>query len=480
MFADMTQPCHVRNDSHPDVNLDPLESYATSAHVKAYATYPVDTRSKINESNNAEVLFENLARFTNQNFYTYDTIFDNVTGVMPRNGEAPMPHPQFSDLKLGKDGITYLGDFNGKPVPLVQQTYASSKLGSLWRNYVVPPSFSDNLSEVLLPIAVEADAKLINFFFPTMELTINVSELNDIEKGSDSSYKEYLVDGKMKHQTGDDKEWARNGLEIQYSGPVELWCDREGKALHIGDTKFKSGSIDEILHVYTGEAPRQTNAEKIKKYQVENGDNLYFVIKAGGRRFVSKPYKFAAESQISIDPSKLDGEPGKEYTFTGKVVNPPDKPSYDWYIDGKKIQSGPKTIFSTKFPAANRYEVSVQCLDETGKVLCDDSVTANIIKDEVQKEYREPIYFQDTTGNDTYYWRVTFYDAKGQYGHEWSEGMGSSSELCNFVAGHYSAKIEYTRPAYTKDPAKWKKATLEFNIPQDIKSKGLILVVPQY
>ena len=386
MFADMTQPCHVRNDSHPTGDLDPLESYATHDHVTAYAGYPVDPRSGIDGAGNTEALFESLAHFTNEHFYTYDTIYDNATGIGPRNMEQPMPHPQFNELKpgiaIGNRVKTYSGNFNGKPVPLVQLSYCTN----IFRltpelQYIVPTAFSDNLSQVLLPIAVEADAKLINFLFPTMELTINVSELKDVEKGSDISYKEYLVDGKMEQQIKDDPEWAWNGLQIEYSGPVELWCNRKGKALHIGDTKFKSGSIDEILHVYTGDAPRQTNAEKIKEYQVENEDNLYFVIKAGGRTFVSKPYKFAAEPQISIDPSKLDGHSGTEYNFTGKVVNPPIKPRYDWYVDGKKVQSGPKTSFITKFPAANRYEVSVQCLDETGKVLCDDSLTANIIKD---------------------------------------------------------------------------------------------------
>ncbi|MCX6006288.1 MAG: hypothetical protein NTZ34_03390, partial [Chloroflexi bacterium] len=368
MFADMTQPCHVRNDSHPTGDIDPLESYATSAHVIAYANRPVDPRSGINEAGNAEAMFESLARFTNAHFYSDNTIYDNATGIMPSNGEEPMPHPQFSELTPDKYGTTYSGNFNGRLVPLAELSYCSNKTvikTGASPLYMVPPAFSDNLSQVLLPIAVEANAKLINLFFPTMKLTMDVSELDDVEKGSDSSYKEYAVHADMEHQIKDDPDWAWSGLSIEYAGPAELWCERKGKALHIGDTKFKNGTLFELLHVYTGDAPRQLNDDKVKRIQVEGEDKLYFVIKAGGRRFVSEPYKFKAETSITIQPSVLNGDPDKEYTFTCKVVNPPAKPWYEWYVDGKNVQSGIKTAYKTKFPADNRYSVSVKCQDET-------------------------------------------------------------------------------------------------------------------
>jgi hypothetical protein len=385
MIADMTQPCHVRNDSHPTGDLDPLESTVTYANVLRYKDSPVDPRigSQIDVAIDAQTMYEAMALYTNRYFYTDGTIYDNSTGVFPRNGEKPYPHPQFGDLTLDKLNPvkTYSGEFNGKPAPMVQQTYASYKLGGLWTNYIMPPSFTDRQSEVLLPVAIKADARLINLFFPTFELTMDVEENEDIEEQAGSSYKEFLIESELKHLDENDVEWRNQGFKIRYCGPAELWVERKGKQLHLADTEFKDGLIKEPLIVYTGDLPRQASDENVKKYQVQNEDGVYLVIKAGGRTITCDKFKFAAEPQISIEPSSLEGEPGTEYAFTGKTVNPPVKPRYDWFVDGKKVLSGPKTVFNTKFPVDNRYEISVQCLDETGKVVCEDTVTANITKD---------------------------------------------------------------------------------------------------
>jgi len=381
MIADLTQPCHVRNDSHPTGDLDPLESTVTKDTVVKYAKSPVDPRigSEIDTAGDVETMYEKLALYTNEHFYTYDTIYDDASGVDPRNGEKPNRHPQFSDLVLGKlDPIkTYYGEFNGKLVPMIQESFVSIKKAlASETEFIMPPSFTDNQSEVLLPIAIKADLKLINLFFPTMELKMNVEENEDIEQESSGSYKEFWVNGEMKHLYDKDVEWKNKGWKIMYSGPAEVWCERRGKALHIGDTEFEKGWIKEIpLIVYTGEAPEQTDDEKIKKYQVENEDALYLVIKAGGRTFTSNKHKIVAKPQIRIDPSKLDAEVGT-YTFTASVDPSYKNPTFIWDINGSPKQNGPKNTFSADFKSAGTYKVGVTLADG-GKELC--TATATVI-----------------------------------------------------------------------------------------------------
>jgi len=329
MFADMTQPCHVRNDSHPTGDIDPLESSATHAHVTAYAGYPVDPRSKINEADNAETMFDNLAVFTNEHFYTYDTVCDDADGVKPRNWETPMPHPQFGELTPGKDGISYTGVFNGKDVPLVIRLFLrGNEENANSYYYFVPPFYSDNLSQVLLPIAVAADGKLIDFFFPTMKLSIEGKQ--DTEMSSDIT-KYFIIDGKMLHQVNADPEWLRNNLQIKYSGPAELWCERKGNVMHIQDIPFKDGLMLGGPIVYVGEDPDDITDEDIKRSKVENEDNIYLVIKAGGRRFVSDKYPINATTSKPIQkPTVVTPTPTPAPTGTG------------WYMDGAPfIQKNP-------------------------------------------------------------------------------------------------------------------------------------------
>ncbi|MFH1428561.1 MAG: hypothetical protein ABIH39_02345, partial [Candidatus Margulisiibacteriota bacterium] len=171
MMADVTQPAHVRNDSHPTGDLDPLESVITKENVKMVKNSPVDPviDGQINTAATAADMYEKIALFTNSNFYTDDTIYNKASGVNPRNGEKPYPQPQFNDFILDKLSSvkTYVKYFNGKPVPMIQETYLSYKLGSLWQSYQVPSSFAPAQAEVLIPIAIKANSKLINLFFPT-------------------------------------------------------------------------------------------------------------------------------------------------------------------------------------------------------------------------------------------------------------------------------------------------------------------------
>ncbi|MCX6005831.1 MAG: hypothetical protein NTZ34_01050 [Chloroflexi bacterium] len=113
-FADVTQPAHVRNDSHPLVDPDPLEEVIKDFHVIKYANSPVDPRigDKIDAAQDAYTIYQEVALYTNKYFYSNDTIYDGPSQVNPANGEKPYSQPQFSDLRPDDNKITYSSQFN--------------------------------------------------------------------------------------------------------------------------------------------------------------------------------------------------------------------------------------------------------------------------------------------------------------------------------------------------------------------------------
>ena len=100
MIADITQPSHVRNDSHPSIDTDPLESTVNKDTVRLVRDAPVlpSIGSAIDSAANLEQMYEEIAIFTNSSFYTDDTVSDTASGVKQSNHENPYPHPQFSEL----------------------------------------------------------------------------------------------------------------------------------------------------------------------------------------------------------------------------------------------------------------------------------------------------------------------------------------------------------------------------------------------
>jgi len=331
MMADITQPSHVRNDSHPAIDTDPLESNVnkdTVRMVKDSSVEPLFGKA-IDSASNLEVMYEDVARLTNSSFYTDDTIYDKASGVNPRNWENPYPYPQFSDLILekGSGPKTYYQPWNGIKVRMIQQTYTSWKLGTLWQDYIVPPSFATEQAIVLIPVAIKANTKVINSFFPTLELNVDLKQSIN-PSINDTNYKEFSVGTQLKHSGNTDIEWNNASLKIQYSGPGELWVESAGTARKLGNISFKQGSLEKPVGVFVGD---KSYARK-DLYQVKDKDQVYVVVSAGGRIFKSNKSTISAQTDITISPAEITLAPGGRQTFTVQLKGAGSSLS-TWTID---------------------------------------------------------------------------------------------------------------------------------------------------
>ncbi len=392
MISDMTQPAHVRNDSHPV--WESIEQSISAAHVTSYAASAVDSR--VSYTGSLRDTFVNLATFTNANFYSQDTIYDSTSGIKPNNGEKPNPSPQFSTLKAMTDKSTgrnaYAGTFNGKDVPLVRQTYMSYKTG-LYSAYEVPADYADGISEVLIPIAVKANVKIIHNFFPTLKLSILVEEDEDFDPGE--TYRQFELNSQLAHYVEDDPEWKEAGLQIYYSGPAELFRIRNGKEEKMANVTFKGGYLDQVQDPFSDEMVQgplllflskdedepRVELDVKATYNVEYEDSVFLRVKAGGRIMESNQFTFQKDpAEIKLVPDKYQAQPDNKVKITAEVKNSPKKPVFLWdFGDGTDEAETTKPEAEHIYEEEGDYDISVTLLDgKTDKELAEAEGTAEI------------------------------------------------------------------------------------------------------
>lgn len=321
LLADMVQPAHVRNDSHP--RDEPVEDNVHAADVLALAGAPVDAKmvpdlksAGGSRLHRPEQLFFVLASFTNRSFYSSDTVYDGPSGVNPRNQEIPYPRPQFKDLaqrkvKVKTDGTDLAGateegtELDAWVAPFLGDTIPLATKGLYW--HYVPPSFAKQQARVLIPIAIHAAADLMHQFFPTLELE---GRFDDPELLVDDPERKPLarhrveVEGTMVHRVDQDPAWEDEGLTISYTGAADLVFERNGRLRRTVPLAFQQGRlarfedhqgemVDSPLRLYLrqGKGPALPKAEA--HTAVEDGDAVYVRVKAGSRTFAGPKLHYA-------------------------------------------------------------------------------------------------------------------------------------------------------------------------------------------
>jgi hypothetical protein len=72
--------------------------------------------------------------------------------------------------------------------------------------------------------------------------------------------------------------------------------------------------------------------------------------------------------RLAIEPSRVNGKPGEEYTFTAAAPGVPPGARYEWSVDGKKIEATSASV-KLKFPKEANYVVGLRMLDSSGTEL---------------------------------------------------------------------------------------------------------------
>lgn len=366
LMGDMTQPAHVRNDSHP--NDEPLEDTIDANDVLYFAAgtrgvraftggTSVDARMTehfVSAGGSSlylpEKLFLTLADFTNKNFYSCDTIYDKAAEIFPENGEAPIPSPQFADLIPGEmilngETIQFLGaPYLNDLIPMIQERVSGYIFKS--KSYFVPSDkdFTLKMGSVLIPVAIAACSDLMHQFYPTLELTSQFGEpeLNiDESKGKPIVNYEIETEAVMNHKTDEDQAWQEAGLSISYTGAGELVFMNKGKTRKIIPLSFENGQLSGMRNankewlqespvLYLQQDPDIRPPKEEAYSSVEDGDDIFIRINAGSRTWtgVKLSYRFPVET-LEADYTEHglreeEGHPGfgvREFAAFAEAVN---------------------------------------------------------------------------------------------------------------------------------------------------------------
>ncbi len=441
LMADMTQPEHVRNDSHPIDS--PIEKALNISYVRDAARYPtVDARVAqfLKSAGGALIspanLFHEVALFINQNFYSPDTIYDDQEFVIPQNiglenflmgKKKPYPSPLFKDLFVEEAYVKSFirtrkvkmvcGPFINEKIPLAQERLSfhwfDPDMGALekisrYHNlapYHIPPSYAIDHARVQMPIAIYACSDLMYQFFPTLELETDFIDMGIQEDHvqDQKDYRRQIIDIQplMKHHQEKDMAWKAYDLKIDYAGPAELVFEKDKKVLQSRKLHFLNGKLDKIeqwdgtmakkpLQIYIPEAGVKLTKEEAF-YQAEHGQTLYIEINAGSRNFKGPEYPIKSDIQVSIMPPRIviyDIQEGvNEVIHNFEAVAKPDGLyRFEWDFGNKQTHSetknpGEKSTVSHHYKNINtgdEFYPTVKIYDRNGDFLAEDTITIKV------------------------------------------------------------------------------------------------------
>ena len=388
LLADMTVPAHVRNDSHPGVEwtqyitdkyrADPYEEFVDQKVVENCLGSPdpelVEVINQIpkNEDGflNVLSLFDCVATYTNRNYFSLDTIagIEKALGqaITNSNGMPEYPSPRLEDLETDGEGYYYRNDYFGK-VYLVRMLY-QEKFSLFGKLSLIPkPEIDDQCSlsqaQRLIPAAIYANEKLVEWFIPRIEVIIDSFILN--EAGTDR--REGIIKGRVVH--------SPSGM---YDQPLLFTMPTDGMiSMEING---------EIFEIQPGAISIQKGVIEGKVQSVPAGTikDLSLLVDIGGILVSSSDLKIY---NLQMHPEKLDGLSKKKYGFYVQSDNPPSWVSYIWDFGDGRVEETSGTSLTHTYESEGEYQIRVQMKDSnTGKVLAITHGKAYISRQEESPE----------------------------------------------------------------------------------------------
>lgn|GEM_PF-1021777 len=353
LISDMTVPAHVRNDAHiPYAKLwDPLEYFTNAGDVTTYGTYGTalpatsdfgDYHTAYNTGKDIRTLFKQVASWTNQNFFSGDTVPQYDSDKTP-NGKKAYPSPVVTIDPNFTGYYTTTLDGNDK-FPLARASIA----GIIWKKpyLVVDQTVCNAQRSVLLPTAIKASAAVMDAFLPRFEVVIDKAEPDTKTPGN------FIIAAHIKQIP--TREWPhdlliRNGANILADGKQSIITTNSNLDNH--DT------LNKISYSVTA----------------KEGSSITLYYNFGGYKVSSAEFKIVAgKPAIKIDPSSMkDAEKGKPYTFQSRIDNSPAKFFYKWFLDGLEVPSKGDGNFTITFSDGDSHTVKVALVDSNLKPLAD-------------------------------------------------------------------------------------------------------------
>lgn len=324
-LADMACPVHVRNDGHPPGDADPLENAIQNIGFLPASPGNLWDQSlitKMKGRDSIRQIFHDMALFTNENFFTNQTIYGNgVEPIKPviRPGN-PYPLPYVRESGGGWDYVadefTYYKMFGSNRIKMCKDRYYFAN--AVTTNYRTPKAYVDldvakSQSTILLSNVIGIGPEVIKRFLPEMKVIID-----------DVSPNENHVYGSIEITQNPEYSWI-----FSYNSHVTIWNYTKNKYVK---AIARNGKFETTDLAYS-------ENDEIQAYITLGGFQVYSdKFKAEGsllEQFIKKSNDFYAELALTT------------VTFSngqtrGISVTSPDRTIVNWnsvlyQLDGKNL-----------------------------------------------------------------------------------------------------------------------------------------------
>jgi hypothetical protein len=307
LVADMGCPPHVRNDAHPPKvsviigDPDPFEDICKKLDVYTlWQANPPDKylKSSFNSTEKFDVLFDKLALYTNQNFFSGQTIYTDKYRPEIR-WLNPYPNPKLTNDDYNTAEYTFYKNYNGvnvkmcrdkTPVPWPLQ-FVLGKDSTRGRPYLDYECVK-SMASAIFPNIAEAGANVIRMFVPALKMEIT-------EAKADSGG---IVRGKVSYAlpSANDEYSGLFDLANLYNGPVRIYVN---------------GADEKIL----ADAVKNKFEFKLdgKLAKLNKNDKITVLLDFGGIVVKSEPFSLSMSVPTISGTSPVRGNGGQEITING-------------------------------------------------------------------------------------------------------------------------------------------------------------------
>lgn len=344
LMGDMACPPHVRNDSHPAYNIDwsilpvelrnpnpnegflkadPYESFATERLIKTAARAGLSSEAKdyVQNSRDALDLFDRLALFTNVSVFSGDTVSGtDVNGreVHNANGMPDYPAPKLDPKQYNRDTGRYTKRSGDREVCLAHESWLS-EIGWGAAHPRITRACVMSQAELLIPAAVAANARLLDWFIPRMQLEITAVDTDN-----------HVVRGTFIHQpygahqqalTFNTATGAFNRLLL--NGMIQDWDDYQ---IEVRDGILTATYGDKVAH-------------NIENAQQSGGATVSITIDMGGIEVGSNEFPLTAVTPTptateTLTPTRTaTAESGGQWVLQEIVTDQPTPVDSQCYFD---------------------------------------------------------------------------------------------------------------------------------------------------